>query len=74
MLMINNKPNMLLNKFYKRCLKPFKLTKRGSYLFYKILNAESGNTKRIHFTLLKAASCNKMREDIGYDAPAKETK
>ena len=43
--MINKKPDLLVNKFHDRWLKPFKVTKRCSDLVYKILNADSGKTK-----------------------------
>ena len=73
--MINKKPDLLVNKFHDRWLGPFKVTKRCSDLVYEILDSNSGKTKRVHFNLLKAASRNKnVREDIGHDAPAEETR
>ena len=71
--MINNKPDLLVNKFHDRWLGPFKVTKRCSDLVYKILNADSGKTKRVHFNLLKAASRKNVLDDIGQNAPARDT-
>ena len=68
--MINKKPDLLVNKFHDRWLGPFKVTKRCFHLVYKILDANSGKTKRVHFNLLKASSRKNMRDDIGQNALA----
>ena len=67
------KPDLLVNKFYDRWLGPFKVTKHCSDLVYKILNADSRKTKRVHFNLLKAASRKTERDDIGQNEPARDT-
>ena len=73
MWMINKKPDLLVNKFHDRWLGPFQVTKRCSDLVYEILNADSGKTKRVHFNLLKSASRKNVRDDIGQNAPTRET-
>ena len=71
--MINKKPDLLVNKFHDRWLGPFKVIKHYSDLVYDILNADSGKTKRVHFNLLKAAGRKNVRDDIGQNAPARDT-
>ena len=66
--MINKKPDLLVNKFHDRWLGPFKVTKSCSDLVYKILDATAGQTKRVHFNLLKAANRKNVR-----GAPVGET-
>ena len=71
--MINKKPDLLVNKFHDRWFGPLKVTTRCSDLVYKILDADFGKTKRVHFNLLKAASRKNVRDDIGQNEPATDT-
>ena len=65
MWMINKKPYLLVNKFHGRWFGPFTVKMRCFELVYKILDADSGKTKRVHFNLLKAAMRKNVRDDIG---------
>ena len=71
--MINKIPDLLVNKFHDRWLGPFKVIKRCSNFVYEILDADSGKTKRVHFNLLIAATRKHVHDDIGQNAPARDT-
>ena len=71
--MINQKPDLLVNQFNDRWLRPFKVTKRCSDLVYKILDANSGKKKQGHFNLLKAASRKKVSDNSSHNTLAKHT-
>ena len=49
------------------------MTKRYFDLVYKLLNANSKNTNRVHFNLLKAASRKTLRGDISKNEPTGKT-